>query len=96
MPHAVIVAHGQPSDPQPAEDRLAAFAAQVDALTSEVSVHSATLATSGALETCLDALPSGTAIYPLFMGRGWFCHRRLAEACWVKRGSHIGSAGHRS
>ncbi|MEX0305917.1 MAG: CbiX/SirB N-terminal domain-containing protein [Ruegeria sp.] len=72
MPHAVIVAHGQPSDPAPAEAALSTFARQIGALCQRVSVYSATLAAPQALEECLDGLPNGTAIYPLFMARGWF------------------------
>ncbi len=72
MKHAVIVAHGQPSDPAPAEAALAQFAEGIDAISKEVSVHSATLAAPGALETCLDRLQEGAAIYPLFMAKGWF------------------------
>ncbi|MDA7963039.1 CbiX/SirB N-terminal domain-containing protein [Ruegeria sp.] len=79
MPHAVIVAHGQPSDPDPAEANLAQFAARVDALSPQVSVHSATLAAPGALEACLDRLPEDTAIYPLFMARGWFVTSALPK-----------------
>lgn len=79
MPHAVIVAHGQPSDPAPAEASLANFAARVDALTPQISVHSATLAAPGALEACLDRLPEDTVIYPLFMARGWFVTSALPK-----------------
>lgn len=79
MPHAVIVAHGQPSDPAPAEAALAAYAQQIDALCQKVSVHSATLAAPQALEACLDNLPAGTAVYPLFMARGWFVTSALPK-----------------
>ncbi len=80
MPNAVIVAHGQPSDPAPAEAALATLAAQVDALCEHVSVCSATLAAPGALETCLDGLPAeDTAVYPLFMARGWFVTSALPK-----------------
>ncbi len=79
MPHAVIVAHGQPSDPAPAEAALAAFARRIDGLCQRVSVHSATLAAPQALETCLDRLPGDTAIYPLFMARGWFVTSALPK-----------------
>ncbi len=72
MPHAIIVAHGQPSDPEPAEASLATFAAEVNALAAEASVHSATLANPGALEEVMDSLPHDTVIYPLFMAKGWF------------------------
>ena len=79
MPQAIIVAHGQPSDPDPAEASLARFAAQVDALTQEVSVHSATLAAPGRLEAVMDELPSDAVIYPLFMAKGWFVTSALPK-----------------
>ncbi len=79
MPHAVIVAHGQPSDPDPAERSLAVFAQKVNALCPNVSVQSATLAAPDALENRLDALPNGTAVYPLFMAKGWFVTSALPK-----------------
>ncbi|MGI9369235.1 MAG: cobalamin biosynthesis protein CbiX, partial [Ruegeria sp.] len=72
MPHALIVAHGQPSDPAPAEAALADFARQVDSAAKRVSVHSATLATPSRLEEVLSKLPDETVIYPMFMANGWF------------------------
>ncbi len=79
MPHAIIVAHGQPSDPDPAEASLSRFAAQVDAVAAGVSVHSATLAAPGSLEAMMDSLPSDTVIYPLFMAKGWFVTSALPK-----------------
>ncbi|WP_299080069.1 CbiX/SirB N-terminal domain-containing protein [uncultured Ruegeria sp.] len=79
MPHAIIVAHGQPSDPEPAEAALADFAAKVDALTTDVSVHSATLAAPGTFEGRMDSLPEDTVIYPLFMAKGWFVTSALPK-----------------
>ncbi|MCX8951807.1 cobalamin biosynthesis protein CbiX [Ruegeria sp. NA] len=79
MPHAIIVAHGQPSDPEPAEAALAAFAATVDALTEHVTVHAATLAAPGAFEAKLSSLPENTVIYPLFMANGWFVTSALPK-----------------
>ncbi|SDW21007.1 Sirohydrochlorin ferrochelatase [Ruegeria halocynthiae] len=79
MSHAVIVAHGQPSDPAPAEAALAAFAREIGALCQRASVRSATLAAPNALEQCLDNLPDTTAIYPLFMARGWFVTSALPK-----------------
>ncbi len=72
MPNAVIIAHGQPSAPGPAEVSLAQFAARVDQLAKRVTVHSATLAAPHALETLLDRLGSDCVIFPLFMAKGWF------------------------
>ena len=79
MPHALIVAHGQPSDPAPAEAALASYAAEVDAYCDGVSVQSATLAAPGMLEARLDELPDDTVIYPLFMAKGWFVTSALPK-----------------
>lgn len=79
MPHAIIVAHGQPSDPDPAEASLARFAAKVDAMTASVSVHSATLAAPGSLEAMMDSLPEDAIVYPLFMAKGWFVTSALPK-----------------
>ncbi|CUJ87145.1 sirohydrochlorin cobaltochelatase [Ruegeria denitrificans] len=82
MHHALIVAHGQPSDPDPAEQALAAYAAEVDALSGNVSVQSATLAAPGVFEQRVSELTDDAVIYPLFMAKGWFVTsalpRRLA------------------
>ncbi|WP_170325647.1 sirohydrochlorin chelatase [Ruegeria arenilitoris] len=72
MPYALIVAHGQPSDPIPAEQALAAYAAEVDALCDGVTVRSATLAAPGVFEQRVSELPDDAVIYPLFMAKGWF------------------------
>ncbi|MFC3615267.1 sirohydrochlorin chelatase [Lutimaribacter marinistellae] len=72
MPELLIVAHGQPSDPDPAEAALARFAARVQNETSDLTIRSATLAAPGRLEAAVAALPEKAAIYPLFMAKGWF------------------------
>ena len=79
MPNALIVAHGQPSDPAPAEAALATYAAEVDALCDGVNVGSATLAAPGMLERRLESLPNDTVIYPLFMAKGWFVTSALPK-----------------
>ncbi|NVO54687.1 cobalamin biosynthesis protein CbiX [Rhodobacteraceae bacterium B1Z28] len=79
MPHAIIVAHGQPSDPDPAEMALAAYANQVNMLARGVTVHSATLAAPGKLEAKMDSLPEDSVIYPLFMANGWFVTSALPK-----------------
>ncbi|WP_420584415.1 CbiX/SirB N-terminal domain-containing protein [Ruegeria sp.] len=79
MPHALIVAHGQPSDPEPAEAALAAYAADVDTLCEGVDVKSATLAAPGVLERRVAALPDDAVIYPLFMAKGWFVTSALPK-----------------
>ncbi|WP_045391434.1 CbiX/SirB N-terminal domain-containing protein [Falsirhodobacter sp. alg1] len=75
--HALIVAHGQPSDPEPAAAEIAALAARVQAHLPDWDVQSATLAEQ-------DALARGVAgrtgvIYPLFMAEGWFTRVHLPE-----------------
>lgn len=70
--YALLVAHGQPSDPKPAEDDLAEIAKQIQTGVPDVTVHSATLASPGYLETVLDRLPDSTPVYPLFTSDGWF------------------------
>lgn len=83
-PAALIVAHGQPSDPEPAEAEIAALAAKVQALMPDWHVRSATLALPGALAARVaEAGPQGL-VYPLFMAGGWFTRQnlpaKLAEA----------------
>jgi sirohydrochlorin ferrochelatase len=77
---ALIVAHGQPSDPGPAEAETAALAAQVSARLPGVSVLSATLANEAALQDA--ARRSGgrpVVVYPLFMADGWFTQTHLPQ-----------------
>ncbi len=74
---AIIVAHGQPSDPAPAEAALAALARRVAGhLPDGWRVASATLAMPDALERALAAAPEAL-IYPLFMADGWFTQVNL-------------------
>lgn len=81
---ALIVAHGQPSDPERPERELAARAARIEAMLPGWTVRSATLAASGALAAAIDALGETPVIYPMFMTDGWFVStnlpRRLADA----------------
>lgn len=69
---AIIVSHGQPSDPDPAETELAQFAARVAADLPDWQVRAATLAKPGAFEAALAASGSAPLIYPFFMTAGWF------------------------
>lgn len=81
--HALIVAHGQPSDPRPAGAALEALAAQVEALMPGWSVGAATLAEEGALARAVERRPGGV-VFPMFMAGGWFTKvqipKKLAEA----------------
>lgn len=82
--NALIVAHGQPSDPAPAAAEIAFLAAKVQALMPDWHVRSATLAEPGALAAAVAAAGGAGLVYPLFMAGGWFTQvnlpARLAEA----------------
>lgn len=75
--NALIVAHGQPSDPAPAEAALAALAALVAVHLPGWQVGSATLAAPGALAAAVAALGPGGRAFPLFMAGGWFSRSHL-------------------
>lgn len=81
--HAIIVSHGQPSDPDPAETALATLAREVAILLPGWDVTSATLAKPGALDAALEQAGTAPLIYPMFMSAGWFTRselkRRLAK-----------------
>lgn len=80
---ALIVAHGQPSDPAPAEADLARIGQAVQALLPGWQIATATLAAPGALERAL-AETGAPLVFPFFMAEGWFTRtelpRRLALA----------------
>jgi sirohydrochlorin ferrochelatase len=80
---ALIVAHGQPSEPAPPEAETARLAARVAQHLPGWTVRSATLASEGALARAV-AGAERLWVYPLFMADGWFTQThlpaRLAEA----------------
>lgn len=80
---ALIVAHGQPSDPEPPEAALAALTERVQRHLPELRLGSATLANGNALENALETLRPDGLIYPLFMANGYFVRtvlrRRLGD-----------------
>ncbi|SLN48741.1 hypothetical protein TRL7639_02693 [Falsiruegeria litorea R37] len=76
---ALIVSHGQPSDPVPAEDTLKALALKVAAQLPDWNIQSATLAAEGRLEAALSTLSPGALIYPMFMANGWFVTSALPK-----------------
>lgn len=75
---ALIVAHGQPSDPDPPEAEIAALARQVADRLSGWTIRSATLASPGALESAVRGLPA-PLVFPFFMADGWFIRAALPE-----------------
>ena len=87
-PVAVIVAHGQPSDPGPAEAEIAALAARVAAELPGWSLRSATLAQEDALARALDGADQAF-VYPLFMADGWFTQTHLPARLAAASGARI-------
>lgn len=83
MKTALIVAHGQPSDPLPAAAELERLAGRVAAQLPGWAVTSATLAEPGALARAVSGQVPGV-VFPLFMAAGWFTRSaipaRLEEA----------------
>ena len=83
-PPVLIVAHGQPSDPERAEAELAILGHSVAGRLLGRQVATATLAAPGALGVALARLGPGGRVYPLFMAGGWFTRvhlpKRLSEA----------------
>ncbi|MCY1125707.1 cobalamin biosynthesis protein CbiX [Frigidibacter sp. RF13] len=75
-PSALIVAHGQPSDPEPPEAEISALAASVGALIPGWRIAGATLAAPGALDRALDGL-GAPLVFPFFMADGWFTRSEL-------------------
>ena len=77
IPTALIVSHGQPSDPAPAEAELALLAASVQALLPGWQVGTATLAAPGALGQAVARLAAVGVVFPMFMAGGWFTRLHL-------------------
>lgn len=77
-PAALIVAHGQPSNPAAAEAALKKLAGQVNLRLPDWEIDSATMAAKGALQQARLRHPAA-AIYPLFMADGWFTSTALPE-----------------
>lgn len=75
---ALIVSHGQPSLPDPAEAALADYVTKVQAHMPDLRLGSATLARPGSLEAQLGKMAPGAVVYPLFMSDGWFVRTCLA------------------
>ncbi|WP_343079548.1 CbiX/SirB N-terminal domain-containing protein [Ostreiculturibacter nitratireducens] len=73
---ALIVAHGQPSDPDGPEAEIEALAARVAALLPGWRVGGATLAAPGALEAAVAELED-PVVFPFFMSDGWFIRSNL-------------------
>jgi sirohydrochlorin ferrochelatase len=88
---AVIVAHGQPSDPGPAARALARLAAEVRALLPGWRIGSATLAEPGAIADSVGPAAQGV-VYPMFMAGGWFTRVQI-PARLAAAGAPVGQGG---
>ena len=75
---ALIVAHGQPSDPAPAAADLAALAARVGGHLPGWDIRAATLAEPEALAEAAHAMAPGL-IFPMFMSGGWFTRVQIPQ-----------------
>ena len=75
---ALIVAHGQPTDPAPAEADLARLARAVAALLPDWQIGSATLAAPQALERAVERLQA-PLVFPFFMADGWITRVALPD-----------------
>lgn len=75
---ALIVAHGQPSDPGPPEAEIARLAAVVAGHLSGWTIRSATLAEPGALDRAVAGLDA-PFVLPFFMADGWFIRTALPD-----------------
>jgi len=76
---AIIVSHGQPSEPEPPEAELAAFARGVATHLPGWDVKSATLAMPGALDAAMAGSAPNPLVYPMFMSQGWFTQVQLVK-----------------
>lgn len=91
---ALIVAHGQPSDPAPAEAALADLAARVATHLPGWQVASATLAAPEALTRAVaEAGLSGGVVYPMFMADGWFTRQHLPDRLFAACGAGLFGGG---
>lgn len=75
---ALIVSHGQPSDPDVGEAEIAELAAAVQELLPDAQIDGVTLAAKGRVEA-LSAERPGALIYPMFMADGWFTQVQLPK-----------------
>ncbi len=75
---AIIVSHGQPSQPDRAEASLAQLALKVASVLPDWQITSATMAAKGTLERRLEQLPKAH-LFPLFMADGWFTGTALPQ-----------------
>jgi sirohydrochlorin ferrochelatase len=86
---AIIVSHGQPSEPEVAQDELARFAAEVAPHLPGWRLQAATLAQPGALDAALATAGPAPVVYPLFMTEGWFTGENLRKRLGAAPGARV-------
>ena len=91
MRNALILAHGQPSDPRPAGAALEVLAARVQALLPGWTVGAATLAEPGAIALEVARCATGV-VFPMFMAGGWFTRVQI-PAKLADAGASVGPGG---
>ncbi|MFZ5710949.1 MAG: sirohydrochlorin chelatase [Pseudomonadota bacterium] len=74
--HALIVAHGQPSDPEGPEREIVALADRVGALLPGWTVRGTTLAMRGGVARAAEGM-AHPVVFPFFMADGWFIRSEL-------------------
>ena len=79
MESALLVAHGQPSDPGPAAAELLTLRDRVAALLPDWDLGTATLAEPGAVARATRGRRPGL-VFPLFMASGWFTQIAVPRA----------------
>ncbi|MFN0115911.1 MAG: sirohydrochlorin chelatase [Paracoccaceae bacterium] len=75
---ALIVAHGQPSDPEGPEAEIAALARRVGGHLPGWTVRGTTLAMPGGIARAARGM-AGPLVFPFFMADGWFIRTLLPE-----------------
>lgn len=89
---ALIVSHGQPSDPEVGETEITALAAAVATHVPDARIEGVTLATPGRVEAVSTARP-GALVYPMFMADGWFTQVQLPKRLSADTGPILPSFG---
>ena len=89
---ALIVSHGQPSDPDIGEAEIAELAAAVGRHLPDARVEGVTLASKYRIEKLSAARP-GALIYPMFMADGWFTRTQLPKRLAADVGPQLVSFG---
>lgn len=90
--NALIVSHGQPSNPEAGEAEIAALASAVAQHVPEAQIDGVTLAAKGRIEA-LSAERPGALVYPMFMADGWFTQKQLPKRLADSAGPQLVSFG---